>query len=379
MQRLLYIIITSIKCTFRNKSINFITLMSFTIGMFFSAFILVMGSSLLNDLNETKIEDISRIVKVNGRAVQGKSYKTIPVDDIGQLIRGFKELDCINIVISSSNLVVHNNKCDLTRDIFYVTKDFSNMYKNFVHTGKWFNIEEYNNGNLKCIIGSKVALTYFGNSNALKQKIEVNNQIYEIIGTTDNIKYKEGIIIPISQYTCRSISDITDYYFKFTSSEINYENIKSYINDTYGSYKFVELDKEYELEYNRIFKGALTIFIVSCVVLMFSIVNTIGIFLHRINESKRRIATQIAFGAKKIDIFLQNFFEICTLAFVSSMIVYNLVIAVSKLSDVMPVDVSVDLSILFILVTTGIIVSCLISFVLLVRIFSLQISDVFRG
>lgn len=380
MNKFFYILSMTLSWRQSNKSLYVITLFSFMCSFLLSTFVLVLGYSVMHHVYTASKLNSTGLIELSGRFSPDHSFSQIPFSALDKLVNQFRQIEYMNMVASTTELVLYGgNSYDLIGDVSYVSDDLDKMYPDFIVRGSWFS-EEGNQDNGECVIGARVAHQYFGNRSPINQSIQILSKTYTIIGITDSSTYTNRILIPVSNYRHQGIQDRIVYYIKWSDSSQDYTALQQEINRNFGTYVFKELSTEVDDQQRQINKSIASIFTISCVVLLFSSLNTIGLLTNRINDQRTAIAVKFAHGARAMDLYVQLLFELTILAALAVLIVYAAIWLISEMSvNLLTFPLIVNLDILWMLMTMAIVIAGSISGILLRRILRLPINEILGG
>jgi len=411
VNKIIYNFTCSIKAIVRNKFVNMLIVLSLFFGLLFPGIILGFGndgiskikSSLKNDLDRTFVFSI-------------KSRK-LTDEDIDYIIRSNNQIEAITREIGiSANITTDKGNYETT--IVCVDDSYSKFYDGMIEEGIFFQKEDYDNRERKCIIGTDLSKNDYAGGWQGKM-VKINGVDFEIIGVTNVYSFREMVICPLSSietiidkeikpgyivkikrgadfdYARKSIEEFIQINFLRIGNSGNsngntslsqnsmvninpllINNINNSVSgDDFQSKAAIEL---FGNDLSKAYEIVTVVFVVTLVVLMYSLINIINIIISKSLHDRRNIGIKIALGCTKTDNFLQNFFELFILSTVSAIAVFAVIPLISGIIEKVIFEINVNYNILLILELMSFIISIAISLYINRKTLGFNVAEILR-
>ncbi|MDD3735146.1 MAG: ABC transporter permease [Candidatus Pacebacteria bacterium] len=256
------------------------------------------------------------------------SAKNLTLDDVEALSRKMNVPYAQEVmpVVMGSAIVTHEGQ-EKTANFIGSTSNLPQVHNRFTQEGRFFSDEEEKGMARVVVIGSKIKEQFFGEGNAIGERIKINRRSFEVIGVMEEqgvremqdideliyvpistaqkqllgINYVNSIIVSVDseEFIDQTISDIE------TTLRIRH-NIPNSSNDDFT------ITTQKELSETIGIVTAIFTILLSCIAAISLLVGGIGIMnimLVSVTERTKEIGLRKAVGARKKDILIQFLFE----------------------------------------------------------------------
>ncbi|MDQ0164777.1 ABC transporter permease [Bacillus horti] len=367
---------TGFQQTLRNKTISMILILSFSLGLFFSAFLLGIGLQLLEDTKSREVLDLDQTVRMSPVSFEGRS---IPIlySDVEKIVQQHSNVERIHLVEHKLNqTVLINENLVLGLSLAYVDSGFDQLFKDFIVSGVM--LSNKSNETAECVVGQHISGEVNLIEDPVGKRININGNECEVVGVANHPQYNKSIFLPINLLSDEDVEKPM-YYVIFSSLDSILESeFRSNILKQFGEY---EIDYERSVQEQVISKSRnvyIVIFGISTIVLAFALLNIINIVYFRTIQLQKRWAIALALGARKSDLYLYKISEMLAYTVCASLIVF---LALEIIESVVPPSFPFrsGLSILFILLGFSIIISAVSSLLMLRKIMNKPVREILKG
>ncbi|MDP4182104.1 MAG: ABC transporter permease [Bacillota bacterium] len=362
----------------RFKFINLMIVASFSLGLFFIAFVLSIGNAALSDLKDTYFIDYEKVVVL--RPSSGILNKHLDLEDLNKLKKSNEDIEFIVRSVEKDGLINTNGHYKLDGTILYVDKNYEKLFNNVIDIGAWFNGNKSLPDKKECIIGSTFLNDFKGN--AIGKTVSVDGMDIRIIGTTNKKDLRDKIILPIDSYNnVIAVNSVPEYIIKFKENIPNYNSISkliNYIKKGYGGYDFSLGKETFKNIKEQVSRNIVLVLLIVAVVLIYSLFNIYNMLNFRLNDSKDLIATLMALGATSTDLLLHNCIELSCLMIISSLIVYILIYISNLFTMFIGIDLKIDLYILSFLILISLVSSIILNIILIRKYTKQYVMEIYR-
>ncbi len=329
-----YIFKTAIGGLKTNKSRTMLTILGIVIGITAIILIMSLGQGAQNlILGQIQSMGSKTIAVVPGRQARGISdalstfSDSLKNSDLGALQKkeNAPHIDKIMPVVFTSAVATYGNDTYQTT-VFGVTNFFSQIYDIHPDEGRLFSDDEIQSNANVAIIGSGIKDQFFGQADALGEKIKIKDRSFRIVGVLSKkgqfsfVNFDNAVIAPYS--TVQQMLGIK--YFNRLVIEVDSEaNVNSTVEDIKitlrGKHNITDPSKDdfsletqaQAMEMVGTIMNVLTMFVaaVAAISLLVGGIGIMNIMLVSVTERTREIGLRKAVGATKKNILSQFLLE----------------------------------------------------------------------
>ena len=332
-------ILESIKTVFKelrlNKLRTFLTMLGIIVGIFSITIIFALSNATKNFMNNTISSIATELTKFEvymttniesefiEKDLTEYSKNSSKVEKMSKAtIFAYEEYDQI-LELKNVNREYYNDGMYFAIDENYFDLNYSGIGKKDLLYGRLLNRKDIINKMPYIVLREDTATNIFGKSNVVGEKINIDNNEFEVIGILkyqeDGLIYSEMANVYISYYyakTYMKIAPTTMYYFSAKKNEYT-KDIKSEVKEILNQYISSDNYSSYSTDLGMIMGEVESI--VGIVELVFVgiaslsiIVGGIGIMnimLVSVSERIKETGIRMALGAKNSDIVFQFLVE----------------------------------------------------------------------
>ncbi len=307
-----------------NKVRSFLTMLGIVIGIFSVITLVTIGEGAKSFITE-QIKNLGAgydsFALVAGKDINAPPNPKFKYADINYFKSKIPEIKDITAMNMGAGDLSFGKKKIISPVVMGVTANHLELMGGKISSGRFFTQAEVEGRRKVAIIGPTIVKDFFGQSNALGEKIKLNGSQYLIIGVTEArgsigpMDMDKRIVLPVTVVK-NMFGNYNIMRFNIFPKDIKQidavkEKVEGLTKKRLGNDDFRFMTQEGILKIVNNVLGALTGFVsgIAAISLLVGGIGIMNIMLVAVNERIREIGIRKAIGAKRRDIALQFLVE----------------------------------------------------------------------
>lgn len=357
------------------KASNIIAITVLFLGLLLPILVLSFGNAALLYIDSSLLKDYKRV------AVIQLEDNYLSESDIRIILDSNKDIECVTRSSIFRKLAIIGDKY-IYSNVKTIDSNYSKFNNLNIVEGEGFKIKSKDD---LCLVGQKYLKDNLGDK-GLGRIVNLAGHNYKVIGIVSDAKLNDCIIVPIVSAESRNLlSNNMTCYVKFKDKvniRLKANKLKEYFSSNFkNNFNIKVFEDIHKKEINNIIGFTLALFGIVALVLCYSLLNIANIILNNINENRKTYGIRLALGAKKRDIYLQNFFNLLIQLIIASVIIFIAIYIIGGLTNSIMgfTIIKLNFQVMIITVIIGILISSILSFIALRKIMKLNVVEILRG
>ncbi|MFH1386364.1 MAG: ABC transporter permease [bacterium] len=314
----------AVRSLLANKVRSFLTMLGVIIGIFSVITLVTIGEgakTYVTDQIKNMGAGYDSFVLAAGKDASSPPNPKFTYADIAYFKSRVPEIRDIVALNPGTGDLYYGKKAVKSPVVIGATANFLDLMGGKLTSGRFFTVTEVESRRKVTVIGPKIAQAFFGESNAVGERIKLRGTQYLIIGVTEArgsfgpMDMDKRLLVPVTTSTNMFGNDKILRFNIFPKDIDKIDEVKAKLTTVVarrlGNDDFRTLTQQGILNIVNNILGALTAFVtgIAAISLLVGGIGIMNIMLVAVNERVREIGVRKAIGAKSKDIILQFLVE----------------------------------------------------------------------